>query len=177
MKFLFFPPLIGIYFKWNLLFLTPTQFFFTLYFIYKWAETDLPLLGLLERVIKKHGGQTEAKISIFKDLLLNSGKALGVENSLMDMIFNAKETDQSGKLFYNKSSHFTVIEVDGGCVGNELILRLYTYLISLWHSGLELWAAEKKFAPDIIITKFFGPWPKIKMSLRTKFFIEPFFKN
>ena len=64
------------------------------------------LLGLLKRVIKKHGGQTEANTSIFKGLLLNNDKALGVVKSLMDLIFNAKETDQGGKLFYDQSSHF-----------------------------------------------------------------------
>ena len=66
---------------------------FPLHFIYNWAETDRTLLGQLKRVTKKHGGQTEAKTSIFKGLLLNDDKALGVVNSLIDLIFNAKETD------------------------------------------------------------------------------------
>ena len=88
----------GIYYSFNN---------FSSLFIYNWAETDRALLGQLRRVIKKHGGQTEAKTSIFKGLLLNDDKALGVVNSLMDLIFNAKETDRSGMLFYHQSSHFT----------------------------------------------------------------------
>ena len=63
------------------------------------------LLGQLKRVIKKHGGQTEAKTSIFKGLLLNNGSTLGAVNSLMDFIFDAKETDKCGK--NDKNAQFT----------------------------------------------------------------------
>ena len=63
-------------------------------------------MGQLRRVIKKHGGQTEAKTSIFKGLLLNNGSTLGAVNSLMDFFFDAKETDTSGKDPYDQSTQF-----------------------------------------------------------------------
>ena len=84
----------GIYYSFNN---------FSSLFIYNWAETDRALLGQLRRVIKKHGGQTEAKTSIFKGLLLNNGSTLGAVNSLMDFFFDAKETDTSGKDPYDQS--------------------------------------------------------------------------
>ena len=82
---------------------------FSSHFIYNWAETDRTLLGQLKRVTKKHGGQTEAKTSIFKGLLLNNDKALGAVIFTDDFFFNAKETDFSGKDPYHKSSRFIAV--------------------------------------------------------------------
>ena len=65
------------------------------------------LLGQLKRVTAKHGGQIEAKTSIFKGLLLNNGKALGAVIFTDDSFFKAKETEISGKFPCNKISHFT----------------------------------------------------------------------
>ena len=49
--------------------------------------------------------------------------------------------------------------------------------VVLLHSDLEPWVAGKKFPGYIITTKDFWPCTRIKMSLKTKFFIEPFFRN
>ena len=80
---------------------------FTSHFIYNWAETDRTPLGQLKRVTKKHGGQTEAKTSIFEDLLLNNGNALRAVIFTNDFFFNAKETDFSGNDPYDQRSRFT----------------------------------------------------------------------
>ena len=85
------------YYDWN----STLNFDFSALFIYNWTETNRTLLGQLKRVTKKHGGQTEAKTSIFKGLLLNNGITLGAENSLMDFIFDAKETEISGECPYD----------------------------------------------------------------------------